>query len=171
MSSPDSYLAGPPPVTPNLGELASWGQRVGAYLLDLVIIFMLTIPAIVVSLIVGAVSDALGAILFVISYVFAIFLSFYIQYRQGLHGATPAKRIMGMQVLVEKTGQTMGGGMGIVRVFAHYLDAIPCYIGYLFPLWDKKRQTLADKVMGTVVVPGPKLSFGDAVRELLPNKA
>ena len=28
-----------------------------------------------------------------------------------------------------------------------------CYIGYLFPLWDAKRQTLADKIMTTVCLP------------------
>ena len=31
--------------------------------------------------------------------------------------------------------------------------AIVCYIGYFFPLWDAKRQTLADKIMTTVCVP------------------
>ena len=33
------------------------------------------------------------------------------------------------------------------------VDAIICYIGYLFPLWDPKRQTLADKIMTTVCLP------------------
>ena len=28
-----------------------------------------------------------------------------------------------------------------------------CYFGWLFPLWDAKRQTFADKIIGTVVVP------------------
>ena len=31
-------------------------------------------------------------------------------------------------------------------------DSIICYIGWLFPLWDSKRQTLADKIMKTVVI-------------------
>ncbi len=37
-----------------------------------------------------------------------------------------------------------------------------CYIGYLFPLWDQKRQTLADKIMHSVVVPagGPAQQYG-----------
>ncbi len=24
-----------------------------------------------------------------------------------------------------------------------------CYLGYLWPLWDKKKQTFADKIFGT----------------------
>ena len=40
-----------------------------------------------------------------------------------------------------------------MRQLAHIVDAIICYIGFLFPLWDDKRQTLADKIMTTVCVP------------------
>ena len=39
------------------------------------------------------------------------------------------------------------------RQIAHFVDAIICFIGFLFPLWDSKRQTLADKIMTTVVLP------------------
>jgi hypothetical protein len=49
-------------------------------------------------------------------------------------------------------GQPMGGGMAFVRDLAHIIDALPCYIGYLFPLWDARRQTFADKIMSTVVL-------------------
>ena len=33
------------------------------------------------------------------------------------------------------------------------LDSLACYIGWLFPIWDAKRQTLADKIISTVVIP------------------
>jgi hypothetical protein len=46
-----------------------------------------------------------------------------------------------------------------VRQLAHIVDAIICYIGFLFPLWDNKRQTLADKIMTTVCVPLNPQSF------------
>jgi hypothetical protein len=46
--------------------------------------------------------------------------------------------------------------MSFVRYIAHVLDSIPCYLGYLWPLWDAKRQTFADKVIGTVVIEQPK---------------
>ena len=60
-----------------------------------------------------------------------------------------------------ETGQPIGGAQGIVRYFAHILDSITCLIGYLFPLWDEKRQTFADKVMKTVVLKDqPKQAFG-----------
>jgi hypothetical protein len=33
------------------------------------------------------------------------------------------------------------------------VDAVIFCVGYLFPLWDAKRQTLVDKIITTVAVP------------------
>jgi uncharacterized RDD family membrane protein YckC len=74
-------------------------------------------------------------------------------YKQGTTGSSIGKGIMKFKVVSEKTWQPIGFGMSIVRQLAHFVDAIICYIGYLFPLWDAKRQTLADKIMTTVCVP------------------
>jgi uncharacterized RDD family membrane protein YckC len=74
-------------------------------------------------------------------------------YRQGTTGSSIGKTVMKFKVVSEKTWQPIGFGMSIVRQIAHFVDAIICYIGYLFPLWDAKRQTLADKIMTTVCVP------------------
>jgi uncharacterized RDD family membrane protein YckC len=74
-------------------------------------------------------------------------------YKQGTTGSSIGKGIMKFKVVSEKTWQPIGFGMSIVRQIAHFVDAIICYIGYLFPLWDAKRQTLADKIMTTVCVP------------------
>ena len=49
--------------------------------------------------------------------------------------------------------KSLGFGLSIVRQLAHIVDSLICYIGYLFPLWDAKRQTLADKIMTTVCLP------------------
>ena len=74
-------------------------------------------------------------------------------YRQGTTGSSIGKSILKFKVISEKTGQPIGFGLSIVRQLAHVVDAIICYIGFLFPLWDAKRQTLADKIMTTVVLP------------------
>jgi uncharacterized RDD family membrane protein YckC len=56
-------------------------------------------------------------------------------YRQGTTGSSIGKSIMKFKVVSEKTGQPIGFGLSIVRQLAHVVDAIICYIGYLFPLW------------------------------------
>ncbi|QUR68648.1 RDD family protein [Mycobacterium spongiae] len=74
-------------------------------------------------------------------------------YRQGTTGSSLGKSVMKFKVVSETTGQPLGFGMSVVRQLAHLIDAAICYIGFLFPLWDAKRQTLADKIMTTVCLP------------------
>jgi uncharacterized RDD family membrane protein YckC len=74
-------------------------------------------------------------------------------YRQGTTGSSLGKGFLKFKVVSEKTGQPLGFGMSVVRQIAHFVDAVICYIGFLFPLWDAKRQTLADKIMTTVCLP------------------
>ncbi|SPM41202.1 Uncharacterized membrane protein YckC, RDD family, partial [Mycobacterium numidiamassiliense] len=74
-------------------------------------------------------------------------------YRQGTTGQSLGKTVMKIKLVSENTGQPIGFGLAIVRDLAHIVDGIICFIGFLFPLWDAKRQTLADKIMTTVVLP------------------
>ena len=129
------------------GPLASWGDRVIAALVNIV-------PLLVIALVISLVSSVLANLV-----TFGVGIYFY--YLDGETGAHPGKRLMGLKTVNAQTGQTIGGGMGIVRYFAHILDSITCLIGYLFPLWDAQRQTFADKVMTTVVLKDqPKQPFG-----------
>jgi uncharacterized RDD family membrane protein YckC len=74
-------------------------------------------------------------------------------YRQGTTGSSLGKSVMKFKVVSETTGEPIGFGMSVVRQLAHFVDAVICYVGFLFPLWDAKRQTLADKIMTTVCLP------------------
>ena len=60
---------------------------------------------------------------------------------------------MGIRLLRESDGQPVGGGLGIARYFVHIVDGVPCIpLGYLWPLWDPKKQTFTDKIFSYVVV-------------------
>jgi uncharacterized RDD family membrane protein YckC len=74
-------------------------------------------------------------------------------YRQGKSGQSIGKSVLKFKVVSEKTWQPIGFWLSLVRQIAHYIDQLICYVGYLFPLWDDKRQTIADKLMNTVCVP------------------
>ena len=97
---------------------------------------------------------AFGMIVYILAY--ALVFAYWIWnwgYRQGITGQSIGKSVMKFKVISEKTGQPIGFGLSIVRQLAHIIDGAICYIGFLFPLWDAKRQTLADKIMTTVCVP------------------
>jgi uncharacterized RDD family membrane protein YckC len=74
-------------------------------------------------------------------------------YLGGTTGQSWGRKVLGTRLVSEETGQPIGAGMSFVRDICHFLDSVICYIGWLFPLWDSKRQTLADKLIKTVVVP------------------
>ena len=84
----------------------------------------------------------------------------YLGFLVGQNGRSPGMAIMGLRCVSQETGQLIGGGMGVVRTIAHIIDSLICYIGWLFPLWDVQRQTIADKLVKTVVLTNqPKQSF------------
>jgi uncharacterized RDD family membrane protein YckC len=83
----------------------------------------------------------------------------YLAVQLGQTGSTPGMRVVGLRAVSKTTGQPIGAGMGVVRWIAHIIDSIICFIGWLFPLWDKEKQTIADKLVGTVVVTAPKQNF------------
>ena len=57
-------------------------------------------------------------------------------------------------MLRERDGQVLGPSLSIGRHLAHIVDNFSFCIGYLWPLWDDKGQTLADTIAGSVVVRG-----------------
>jgi uncharacterized RDD family membrane protein YckC len=120
---------------------ADWTKRAFGALIDFVL------PGIAAYLI-GRASTGLG----LLANLVALAWSLYNAYLGGQTGQSYGKRIAGTRLISESTGTTIGGAMGIGRYFVHILDAIPCYIGFLWPLWDSKRQTFADKILKTVVV-------------------
>ncbi|TQL04039.1 putative RDD family membrane protein YckC [Cellulomonas sp. SLBN-39] len=71
---------------------------------------------------------------------------------QGLTGQTPGRRLVGIAVVDRVTGTPAGLLRTLVRPVVHLLDAI-LLVGYARPLWDGRRRTFADQVLGTLVVP------------------
>ncbi len=143
------------PAAGGQGQLAEWPERALAGLIDF---FALGILANIVSF---SISSALGSLLSLLAFAFAL----YNAYLNGTTGRSVGKKIVGLKVVSEETGQPIGAGLGIVRYFAHIVDSIICLVGWLFPLWDAKKQTIADKIMKTVVLTGqPKQDFAEAIK-------
>jgi uncharacterized RDD family membrane protein YckC len=99
-------------------------------------------------------ASKLGQASFIIALLLSIaYIVWNYGYRQGTTGSSIGKSIMKFKVVSEKTRQPIGFGKSIVRQLAHIVDGAICYVGYLFPLWDAKRQTIADKIMSTICLP------------------
>lgn len=144
------------------GGYASWLQRVLAYLIDAMILFVAYLPVLVGDALTTNASDTgnasgVGILLIVIGAIASIAVFVWnVCLKGGRTGYTVGKGVLGIRLISESTGQPIGAGMAFVRQITHLLDSIPCYLGYLWPLWDGKRQTFADKILKTIVVNQPK---------------
>ncbi len=149
-------------------NLASWGARVGGYILNGLSSVLFGLPA-MISFFAGpreyqectiddkpelcklptdagwaifAVLAAVGAIAFIVMYCKAV----------GSKGQFWGHKAAGVRIVDANTGGPIGAGKAFGRYLLHIVDAFPCYLGFLWPLWDKKKQTFADKIVGTVSV-------------------
>jgi len=144
--------------SPPQNPYVHWGLRFAAYLLN----YLLLLP----GFIIGAIGEAmaedptlttdtqnLGIGIALVGYLCAA--AFFIWneiVRQGRTGSSLGKQWVGIAVVSERTGTPIGGWKTFGRYLLHILDALPCLLGYFWPLWDDKRQTFADKLMNTIVV-------------------
>jgi uncharacterized RDD family membrane protein YckC len=136
---------------------AEWPQRFLAYLIDIVPIIAIIIVEYILRAIMPSGIDVLVSLL-----AFVAIIGWWVYnygMRQGESGYTLGKGMMGIRLVHEQTGQPVGVGMAVARAFVHIIDAIPCYVGYLWPLWDAKKQTFADKILTHIVIPAPKVDW------------
>ncbi|TDZ94946.1 RDD family protein [Mycobacteroides salmoniphilum] len=147
---------------------ASWWSRVGAALLDgipaglLYVVGAVVIPATMTGASSGSHGhytaggpSAVGIVVMVACWLGGLaYLIWNVGFNQGRTGQTWGKRVVGISVIAEQTRLPLGVGASIGRQLAHIVDALPCYLGFLFPLWDAKAQTFADKMMHSIVITG-----------------
>jgi uncharacterized RDD family membrane protein YckC len=69
----------------------------------------------------------------------------------GRTGQSLGKRSTKIILLGEETYAPIGARNAFIRDLVHILDALTV-VGYLWPRWDEKKQTLADQIMRTIVI-------------------
>ena len=146
--------------------LASWGSRVGAALLDWLILFIPVALLIVLVVVVALNSTGGGIVTGILSgLVYLLAVLFYapiLMGREGEHnGQTLGKQIVGIRV-IRDTGQPVDFGFAFIREFVvkgllfgfvgSFFFSIPTLLDYLWPLWDDENRCLHDMVVSTHVL-------------------
>ncbi|MFN8090272.1 MAG: RDD family protein [Mycobacterium sp.] len=136
-------------------DYTSWGARVLAYLIDWT-------PITILGAVAGgalwpstppgfsATSDSFAT---AAGFLLVVYFFWNLCYRQDKTGQSIGKSVLKFKVMGEMTGQPIGFWRSFLRQLAHYVDALICSLGYLWPLWDEKGQTSADKIMATICIP------------------
>lgn len=147
---------------------AGWWSRVGAYLIDGLLAFLVVVIPVAVGLVIafidveyndysdeivassinwgGIALAALGALLGV------LFVVWNRGIRQGSKGQSLGKTMLGIEVVSVETGQHLGAGMGVLRMILEMIFGNACFLDYLWPLWDDRKQSWHDMVVKSVVV-------------------
>jgi uncharacterized RDD family membrane protein YckC len=77
----------------------------------------------------------------------------YYTYFEGSSGQTLGKKALGIRVIDLSGGGPIGYGRAFIRYIGRFVSAIVIFLGYLWMLWDKEKQTWHDKFANSVVVP------------------
>jgi len=148
------------------GELAGWGTRVGATLLDVLVLLvpaMLLLFAFIMPRIQEISDEAqrnpgqapgIPEELFWPLLMLRVVLALYKPLFEGATGQTLGKKWVGIRVVQED-----GSPIGYPRAFFRWLvfslfGLVPILdlVNILWPLWDPRKQTLHDKAAKTLVV-------------------
>lgn len=163
--------------TTTAGNYASFGRRLVAVLLDgfilgtinvvLTIIFsVISVFLVGQSLTTGGSTNSFGSFqnlqtlnpaaitMWILQVIIELTIGIgYPVYFIGSKGQTPGKMALGIKVVKVDGGSVPGFGSAFLReVIGKLLSGLLFALGYLWMLWDNKKQTWHDKISGTVVV-------------------
>lgn len=135
-------------------ELASWGARAGAFLLDAAIIGLSFL--ILAFGLMGGARISSGADFSLVPMFFLFLMSvLYKPLMEGSMGATVGKTAVKIKVVSADTGAQCDYAKAFIRwAVGVIIIVVPfgSFIDNLWPLWDERKQALHDKVAGTLVV-------------------
>lgn len=137
---------------PGTPHYAGFWVRVVAAIIDSILILAITFPllfAIYGQAVIASDKFVQGPGEVLISYVLPMALTIFLWMK---FGGTPGKRILGLKVLDEKTGEHLTGGKSILRYIGYFASMLVLFLGIIWVAFDKKKKGLHDHIAGTVVV-------------------
>ena len=122
------------------GQGASFGSRLGAFLIDGIVVWVISV-VLLVLMGPGTVSQLAAIVISAVYYVG--FWSW---------GASPGKLVLGIHIVRMSDGEAPGIGLVLVRYVVSFVSGIALLIGYLWMLWDKEQRTWHDRAASVAVV-------------------
>ena len=100
----------------------------------------------------GLFGDMLDGPFLAFYYAVTVFVDMvYFTWFHGATGQTPGKMLLKLRV-VQPSGEPIGFGTAFLRWVGYIISSAVVLIGFLWVVFDRKRQGWHDKIAGTVVV-------------------
>jgi uncharacterized RDD family membrane protein YckC len=162
-------------------EIANYGERLAAFVIDLTIWFLLTVAIYLpVLTLIGQAGGSLIAISVALFIGFLIRNLYFIYFELAWRGATPGKRIVGLRV-IDRTGGPLVASAVIARNLTREVEmfiplgillhdasavdwqqlAIAAWVMFCLaiPAFNKDRMRGGDLIAGTIVISLPKVAL------------
>jgi uncharacterized RDD family membrane protein YckC len=135
---------------------AGWWRRFGAWLVDWTILMVVPIVAtLLIAEGAGASETAGDVAAFLVTFLMFPIWFLYFAFLNG-RGQTLGKRLFGITVVDQETGERIGFGRGAgregIRLACVTLFYVPFFIDGLRPLWNERHQSWHDSVARSIVV-------------------
>ncbi len=78
-------------------------------------------------------------------------LAYYLVMWVNFNGATIGKKMVGIKI-IKTDGKSLGYSNALIRYVSQFISAFCVYLGYLWIIWDKQKQSWHDKLAGTYVI-------------------
>jgi uncharacterized RDD family membrane protein YckC len=138
-------------------KYAGFWIRVLAYLIDVVLVYILAIVANVIPVAISFAgladigSGAMQPAIVLVS--IGATLLYYIYFPSSRWQATPGKRICGIHIIRED-GRRVTGALALGRYLSYLISSLPLAIGFLMVAFTEQKQGLHDMICSTRVVYG-----------------
>jgi uncharacterized RDD family membrane protein YckC len=126
---------------------ASFGQRLVAFLIDALILGIINW---IVTMLLGGVLGEAGSMVAIVIQI-AISVGYWVFYQEKM-GQTVGKKVMKIKVVDASGNLPPVGTLFLREIVGKFVSGIILGIGYLWMLWDPKKQCLHDKIATTYVV-------------------
>ena len=139
---------------------ATYGKRVGALLIDLLMSYGIggVIFVLGIALAVSESTAGLGVFLFIVGPLVGLAIGIWNKvFKEGKTGQSVGKAQMGISLVDSSSGMPLGAGRCFLREFVFGLlngitGSLFAVIDYLWPLWDQNNERVMDKIMTSRVI-------------------
>jgi uncharacterized RDD family membrane protein YckC len=171
--------AAPPGYTPYASaqqapNYASFGGRLGAYLIDVIVIGLISLPFEIGGWLAlrkayencFSVDDGNTTKIFcpdgafqggwlaaaIVLFVLGVLVGLIIYCKKVAGGQSWGQKAIGIKIVDIRSGTSISAGRVFLRQICRIFSQLFCFLGYFWMLWDSQKQTWHDKMVNTIVV-------------------
>ncbi|WP_102144116.1 RDD family protein [Mycobacterium hubeiense] len=134
--------------------LASWGARAGAFAVD-VLVGLAVLVTLALSALTAPQQGWLWWVFTAGAAATVVAMAVNRWLLPSMTGWSLGRALFGIRV-VRRDGADAGVFRLMLRDVAHVLDTLAIFVGWLWPLWDRRRRTFADLLVRTEVLSVPR---------------